>query len=396
MTVEELIQQAMQALHGGDPRKARDHLVAAMEAAGEPRADLHQAMAVVLLQLGEPGRARPLLEQALEMGWKAGAPPEFLVQVQLGVAAASEDMDEPARALKAYDDALELDDGTPRARASRAHLLMACGRIDEALAELATYINEDRDEDTFIEAAGELARAVKAMADGSEGREPRDLLVAHRDSYVEFFDETVKEMEEKGWMSECARMRRAPDGRLVPSIPDGARPYAGVRVDLVDPSTGQAGQVGDQPMVVAVAGLEPLARAVVLFNTGERAFELYISSQCPWDQLPIQVLFESGDAVAQLDPVIGAWYESGFNGRFGTRDGGRVHYISDPQPCRGGKGVVYDVDLGRASFLAIEDLLSRLLDLHHRHPIAQVILGRGHLRDTWVAPPLAGGPEGEV
>jgi hypothetical protein len=34
MTVEELIQQAMQALHGGDPRKARDHLVAAMEAAG--------------------------------------------------------------------------------------------------------------------------------------------------------------------------------------------------------------------------------------------------------------------------------------------------------------------------------------------------------------------------
>ncbi|MBK9370442.1 MAG: hypothetical protein IPN01_29815 [Deltaproteobacteria bacterium] len=52
-------------------------------------------------------------------------------------------------------------------------------------------------------------------------------------------------------------MRRAPDGRLVPSILDGARPYAGVRVDLVDPSTGRAGQVGDQPMVVAVAGLEP-------------------------------------------------------------------------------------------------------------------------------------------
>ena len=39
---------------------------------------------------------------------------------------------------------------------------------------------------------------------------------------------------------------------------------------------------------------------------------------------------------ARVRPHIGEWYESGFNGRFGTRDGGRVHYISDPQPCRGG------------------------------------------------------------
>ena len=43
--------------------------------------------------------------------------------------------------------------------------------------------------------------------------------------------------------------------------------------------------------------------------------------------------------------------------------------------------VTYDVDLGRANLLAIEDLIARLVDLHQRHPISQLIFGRGHLHD---------------
>lgn len=385
MAVDDLIQQAMIALNSGDPRKARDLLAQAMEAAGEVRADLLQAMAVVLLQLGEPAQARRLLEQSAEHGWTSGAPPEFLREVYLGLAAACEDLDEPGAALAAYAQADEVDPGHPKVRSGRANLLLALGQTEPALAELDALVAEDRDADEFIAAAGELARAVRGFIADPE-RTPRDLLVAHRESYVDFFDETAAEQEAEGWVAECARMRRAPDGALVPIVPEGARPYAAIRVDLVNFGTGEAGQIGDQPMVVAVTDYEPLARAVILFEAGDLPFSLLVSSQCPWDQLPVQVLLERGDAVAAVDPLIGDWYSSGFNGRFGTKDGGRFHYISDPQPSRGGRGVSYDVDLGRANLLAIEDLIGRLVDLHQRHPLRQVILGRGHLEDEVPAP----------
>lgn len=388
MAVDDLIRDAMIALNSGDPRKARDQLAQAMEEAGDTRADLLQAMAVVLLQLGEPVQARRLMEQAAELAWSSGAPPEFLREVYLGIAAACEDADEPAAAELAYHQADEVDPGHPKVRSGRANLLLSLGRIPEALEQLDALVAEDRDADEYVEAAAALAQSVRAFLADPE-RTPRDLLVAHRDSYVDFFDETAAEQEAQGWVAECARMRRAPDGSLVPILPDGARPYAAIRVDLVNFGTGEAGQIGDQPMVVAVHGYEPLARAVILFEGGELPFSLLVSSQCPWDQLPIQILLERGDAEAVVDPVIGDWYSSGFNGRFGTREGGRFHYISDPQPCRGGRGLTYDVDLGRANLLAIEDLIARLVDLHAHHPLQQVILGRGHLTEPLPAEPPA-------
>ncbi|MCB9760460.1 MAG: tetratricopeptide repeat protein [Alphaproteobacteria bacterium] len=379
MSAEELAQKAMMALNEGDPRKARALLVEAMEAAGQPRADLMQALAVVLLQLGEPAQARGLLTEAVEAGWKGGAPPEFITQCYLGLAAAAEDLDDPAAALKAYEDADEADPGSPRVRSGRANLLLGLGRLDEALNDLDRLVDEARDEEGFLEGAKALAATVRAFRE-AEVLGPRDFLVAHRDSYVEFFDDIAKQQEEQGWMAECARMIRDPEGHVVYAIPEGARPYAAVRVDLVDPSTGQAGQIGDQPMVVAVASVEPLARAVVIFPVeGDTPFTLWVSSQCPWDQLPVQVLFEEPGGADALDEEIAAWYSNGFEGRFGTPQGGRFHYVSDPIPVRDGRGVVYHLDLGRSSMLGIEELLSRLVNLSRRHRIQQVILGRGFL-----------------
>ena len=112
---------------------------------------------------------------------------------------------------------------------------------------------------------------------------------------------------------------------------------------------------------------------------GGLPFPLQISSQCPWDQLPISLLFVDAAGVDAVDGLFGDWYHAGFEGEFGTRDAQRFHYISDPEVKRGGRGVTYTVDLGRARVEALDDLLRRLVALHGSHPIAQLLVGRGYL-----------------
>jgi len=89
------------------------------------------------------------------------------------------------------------------------------------------------------------------------------------------------------------------------------------------------------------------------------------------------VAFRGAGALEALDGVIGDWYTRGFDGAFGTADGQRFHYVSDPEPRREGRAVSYNVDLGRARIEAIDDLLARLTVLHATHPLAEVLLGRG-------------------
>lgn len=380
---EALAERALKALSEEDPREARKLLMEAVAAAPN-RPDLLNALGVVQLQLGEAELGKPLIEQAIQIVTAdAAANPARKEQATamiegflLSLAAASEDLDLPEEAEAAYLRVLNENPGQPRARQGYAHLLLAQGRIDEGRRELSKYIEEDRDENPFIEGAeaylSELARFLR------EDIHPKEFLNAHRGSYVEMFDHYAAEQAKLGWIAEAARMKRAPDGQIVPIIPEGARPYAAVRVDLVDPQTSQIGQVGDQPMVVALADYQALARAPVTIPWRERSFELRISSQAPWDQLPIQILFH-GPAPEAVDGVIGDWYAAGWNGAWGTRDGGRFHYISDPEPRRDYRGVLYHVDMGRAEVAAIEDLLRRLEGLHGEHPIRQVLIGRGFL-----------------
>jgi Flp pilus assembly protein TadD len=381
---EALAERALKALAGEDPREARKLLMAALDAA-PMRPDLLNALGVVHLQLGEPELGKPLIEQAIAvLSDQVAATPDRRAQAEtmiegflLGLAAACEDLDAPAEAAAAYRRVLAATPGQPRARAGLGHLLLAWGELDAGRAELSAYVDEDRDEDAFVEAVEafltELSGFVRADV------HPNELLNAHRGSYVDMFDHYAAEQAKLGWIAEAARMKRAPDGRIVPVIADGARPYAAVRVDLVNPATSEIGQVGDQPMVVALADYQALARAPVLFTWRERAFDLRVSTQAPWDQLPIHILFDTPGHVDALDGLIGDWYTQGWDGAFGSRDGGRFHYISDPEVRRDGRAVVYHVDLGRASVAAIDDLLRRLEGFHGEHPIRRMILGRGYL-----------------
>ena len=372
---------ALKALQEGDPDKARKALKRALKEAPH-RLDLRHALAITLMRGGEISAALEQLNAALaaarEQADETAA--TMMPQLLLARAAACEDSYQPRAAEAAYREVLIHEAGNPRALQGLGHLLLAWGRLEEGLALLREYIAAGGDGPEYVDAAQGFISAVSRFVD--EDLHPRNFLEAHRGSYVEFFDHHADRMEAQGWIAEAARMQRLPDGSIVPVIPDGARPYAAVRIDLVDPSTGQPGQVGDQPMVVALAGYEPLSQAMVLVDWPELPFPVWVSSICPWDQLPVQVLFGyDSDPVEAIDPIIGDWYTAGYNGEYGDTDRGRFHYISDPERI-GPRSVLYHVDCGRAELRSIDDLLKRLEILHAPYRIEAVLLGRGFLPES--------------
>lgn len=390
MTPEEtnlLAESALHALGRDDPRKARELLMEAIAAAPD-RADLVHALGVVQLQLGEPDLGLPLIEQSIAMAQELAArdaagrekAAEMLEGFTLSLAAAHEDLDHPAEAEAAYRQILTRAPNQPRAQHQLALLLLAWGRMDEGLAVLEAYVQADLDEPDSVRGLKALLTEIRLYT--ARKLHPKNFLEAHRESYTQMFNDYLAGPA-KGWMAEPARMKRAPDGRPAPIIPEGARPYAGVRVDLVNLETGQVGQVGDQPMVVQLADFPALAQAPVQFRWEHLEFDVRVSTQCPWDQLPIHLLFRDGPgasgALDAADEVIGAWYVAGFDGAFGTPEGHRFHDISYPAAVRGFLGVTYDVDMGRSELRAIDDLVQRLSHLHARHPIERVIFGRGYL-----------------
>ena len=174
-------------------------------------------------------------------------------------------------------------------------------------------------------------------------------------------------------------------GELVPMVAVGARSWALTRADLVDPADGAVHSVYSEtePMIVALNGLEPLAQVPILFPWPGEAFEIHVSSQCPWHWLGVLVQFQTAAAsdealVDRLDELVGSWYLEGYNGTWGDADSGRFHYATDPEVV-GSRAVQYIFDLGRARYEAIEALIRRLVVLHSTHPIHRVILGHGRL-----------------
>ena len=380
MDVEAIVGQAMEALSKGDPQRARELFGQAQRQAGD-RPDLLHAIGAVELQLGAPGEARQPVERALALleGQQDPQAVEMRAHFTLTLGAIEEAQDRPAAAMEAFDRVLRNRPGDFQAQSARATLQLALGEIEPALLALKrlTAPQPAQTEAASTERAklGEFVRCLERWLQSHE--HPRSLLEAHREGYCRFFDHHASQMAEKGWIAEAARMKRDQDGNVVLDLPQDARPYAGVRVDLVDPASGQAGQVGDQPMIVAKPGYQPLASTPVLLPWPNRPFPTYISTQAPWDQLPIQILLEGGDPLQLLDPVMGQWFSAGFNGAFGAKDQGRFHYISDPELRD--NAAVYHVDLGRARLEAVDDLLQRLGELHALHPLRRLILGRGHL-----------------
>lgn len=376
---DEIAEKAMRALRGDDPRAARVALLRLLDQAPE-RLDLQHALALTELRLGE---AEAALERLEETERRARAQADDTAAALMGnliltKAAAAEDLYDPAGAEACYREVMLREEGNPRAATGLAYLLLAWGRQAEGEAVLDEYLRAALDEPEALEGNRAFLSSLRALAERDV--HPRAFVEAHRGAYVEFFDHHARQMEAKGWIAEPARMRRAEDGAIVPIIPEGARPYAAERMDLVDPSTGQHGMVGDQPMIVAQAGFEPLARAPVLLRWPERdfPFAVWISTNCPWNQLPVQISLAAPSAAAAeaLDEAVGAWYRAGFEGAFGTHDRGRLHTIDDPESPRDAI-ISWNVDCGRAEVGAVDDLLRRLAVLHERVPLAAVLIGRG-------------------
>lgn len=367
----------MAALNQGNPTDAVSTLQAAVTA-NPDRLDLRHALSVAHLQLGEPLMALQVNEELFDLASEETGEHAamMMLQIVLTRAAIFEDLAQPTEAEASYREVLRHQPDHAQAQQALGFLLLAWGRMDEGVAQLRLHAENASEAAEPREATAGFLTALEAFR--REEYHPGAFIQAHRESYVDFFNHHANRMAEQGWIAEAARMKRDGD-RVVPIIADGARPYAAIRVDLVNPQTGQPGLIGEEPMIVAIEGFEPLAHAPVLFPTPtDNAFKVWTSSQCPWDQLTIQIRFAGPDAVDKADAVIGDWYSAGFNGTFGQQDSGRFHYISDPE-SPSPDSVVYQVDCGRAEQRAVENLMQRLVVLHGQHPIRHVVVGRGYL-----------------
>lgn len=377
MNAEELARKAIAATQAGNPKEAKAALQAAL-AANPERLDLRHALTVTYLQLGEPIEALQSNQDLYEMAMEAAdeSAMALMAQIVLTRAAIFEDLAQPGEAEAAYREVLSNEEGHPSAQQGLGYLLLGWGRTEEGLRALQSLADNEGEDPDVREATGKFLEAMAKFK--SNDIHPKNFLQAHEESYVEFFDFHADQMTAKGWYAEAARMRRDGD-RIVPVIPDGARPYAAMRLDLVDPQTGQPGLVGEEPMIVAIDGYEALGHAPVLFRApDDQPFAVWISSQCPWNNLSIQLRFHGPGALQAADGIIGDWYTAGFDGEFGSKDKGRFHTISEPA-SQAPDALAYEVDCGRADVACIENLLKRLTVLHAQHPIKAVVLGRGFL-----------------
>lgn len=376
---EEIARMAQEALEGNDPEKTRDTLLALLDASGD-RADLLHALAATQVALGEAAQA---LQHILRAERLLEGDPEsepMLAALMHTRAACYEDLAQAEAAANTYRTILTLAGTHARALQALGHLLLSWGRPDDGLAQLQAYLDDGSDIAEHLEGTAAYLRGVRRLL--ADDVHPRMFLEAHREGYGRFFDHHADEMAKQGWIAEAAVMMRNDAGDVVPSIPDGAPPYGAVRVDLVDPASGQRGQVGERPMVVALQDYEAVAEAALLLEwpAEDHPFALWVSTQCPWDHLPIQVRFTDPDcdAVTTFEPLLASWYRSGWDGAFGEAERGRFHEVVAPV-ASGPAGVVAYVDLGRADLRSIDDLLTRLDALHAEHPIRSVLLGRGFL-----------------
>lgn len=378
-TEEEIAQMAQEALEGNDPEKTRDTLLALLDAGGD-RPDLLHALAATQLALGEAAQALNHILRAERLVQSEQGDEPMLAALMHTRAACYEDLAQAEQAADTYRSILALEGSHARARQALGHLLLSWGRPTRGCEHLQTYLDDGSDLAEHLEGTAAYLRGVQRVL--GDDVHPTMFLEAHREGYCGFFDHHADATAEKGWIAEAAVMMRNDAGEVVPSIPEGAPPYAAIRVDLVDPESGQRGQVGERPMVVALQDYEAVAQAPLLLEwpPSDHPFGVWVSTQCPWDHMPIQVRFADpdADAVALFEPLLAAWYRSGWDGAFGEAERGRFHDVVAPV-ASGPAGVVSYLDLGRAELRCLDDLRERLVALHAQHPLHSVLFGRGFL-----------------
>ncbi len=385
MSLDEHARAGLQAIEDKRYDDAVNAFEQAVQAAPD-RPDMNNALGMAYLHRGDAGNAIPHLRRAVELAEPFVEPGHqpLKQEFHLSLATAYQLMDHVAEARGTLEGLVERWPEHLGARLQLGQLLLSSCQLDAGLAVYDEAVDLlDKEQRKSAEALVGTVRAfLESELDGMV------FLEAHGESYRDYFDEIAKAQSKEGWYAEAARMVRGPDGEPVRILPEGARPYAFTRVDLVNPADGTVSGVysEQEPMVVAVNGLEALAQVPVLLpGASDREFEVWVCSRCPWHWLTVTVQFaepaDDFDAlVERLDAGIGGWYLSGYEGEFGDADRGRFHYITDPEPMSD-RGVVYVVDLGRASYDAIGALLSRLQVVHGRTPIQRVLFGYGRIPD---------------
>lgn len=380
-TLDELARKGMDAIQ---EKRFDDAIEAFTEAvAAEPgRPDMNQALGMAYLHRGDVGNAIPHLEKAVELAEPFDAPEHQALKREFHqqLATSYQLMDRVDEAIRALRGINRRWPSVPEPYLQLGGLLLSTGRLDEGIAAYRDAAGVLTGDDQ--KAAEVMIAAIEAFR---ETEHPGSVfLEAHAASYKDYFDQVAAAQAEHGWYAEAARMARGADGEPVPIVADGARPYALTRVDLVNPADGTVSGVysEQEPMIVAVEGLEPLAETAIVFPWGGWPFDVGVCTRSPWHWLQIAIQFQTPGTdealVERIDELVGGWYLSGYNGEFGEKDSGRFHYIGDPEVLDD-RSVSYVVDLGRARFEAIDTLLKRLTVLHDSQPILRVFFGLARL-----------------
>lgn len=347
------------------------------------RPDLNNSLGMAYLHRGDAGNAVGYFEKAVTLSepFPDSEHAEMKRHFMSGLAMAYQLLDRIDDAEQVFGAMLKRWPDDYETLFQQAVLLLSSCRLTKGVEVLKS--SAERMSEEQRELADALVGSIEAFVESEHSADV--FLRGHQESYKSYFDEISAEQVENGWYAEAARMARGDDGEFKPILAEGARPYAMSRVDLVNPQDGSiAGVYSEQePMIVALNGLEPLAQAPIVFAwEAGYPFEIWVGSRCPWHWLTIQIQFvdaEGGSVlIDRIDDVVGGWYLNGYNGEYGEKDSGRFHFISDPETV-GERAVAYTVDLGRARFDAVASLLNTLTVLHERHRIHRVLFGQGRL-----------------
>lgn len=381
-TLDELARKGIDAIQDKRFGDAIEAFQAAVDL-DDTRPDMTNALGMAYLHRGDVGNAIPHLERSVALAESFDAPEVQAMKRDFHTQLATS-----YQLMDRVDDAVRTLAGITRRWPTVPEPHLQLGGLHLATGELEAGLAAYRDAAGVL--TGDDAKAalvmVAAIEAFMESEHPGSVfLEAHAESYKAYFDQVADAQAEHGWYAEAARMARGEDGNPVPIVADGARPYALTRVDLVNPADGTVSSVysEQEPMIVAVEGLEPLAETQIVFPWNDWPFAVGVSTRCPWHWLQITVAFsearEEAELIEPLDEVIGDWYLAGYNGDFGDKDSGRFHYVGDPE-LLGDRAVSYTVDLGRARYEAIGALLTRLTVLHDKTAIDKVLFGYAKLR----------------
>jgi tetratricopeptide (TPR) repeat protein len=332
------------------------------------------------LSVGRARDAASHFETGIGLLRSSSVEPGAMAASWLGLGAAEEAAGRIGKAALAFVASRHADPASPRALQALAFLLARSGDLENAGRVAMEYCKAAVSvlaEKTNIPPMRKFQAALLASGRLDAG----EILRSAQEAYSARFDDIAGKLPSRVRL-EAALHRAGDDGKPVRLLPHPDRPFAPTRVDAIDPTTGERWMIDEAPTYAVPAGVEDAAFAQypVRWKATE-SFSLAVSTRTAWDYLGLRLRFLSGrspEGVRDAERILGGWYESGFDGRFGSGGRGFFHFFSPP--CELGDGdVLYQIDLGLSDLRAAAALVASLETLHRIHPLAAVVLGDAHL-----------------